>query len=130
MGGEINPMNKINKAILSLALLGGGTLASAQVSVGIHLGPPPPPRVLHVRPRMPGSGYAWVDGYWYPSGNKYKWRKGYWMRPPYAGARWVAPRYDRNYIQGYWEGDRGRRDYRGRDYHDRNDRDRRHHDRD
>ncbi len=34
---------------------------------------------------------------------------GYWTRPPYLGARWVAPRYERGeFLEGYWNGDRGR----------------------
>jgi len=52
---------------------------------------------------------------------------GYWTRLPYAGARWVAPRYEgQRYYTGYWEGDRGRVEHdhrwdrdRNRDYRDR-----------
>jgi hypothetical protein len=90
-----------------LMLLAGGTLF-AQVSIGISIGAPPPPRVIRVQPRSPGAGYFWVTGYWYPTGNHYKWHDGYWTRPAYEGARWVAPRYDgQRFFEGYWEGDRG-----------------------
>jgi hypothetical protein len=94
--------------LLATALLFCG-VAIAQVSFGIQIGPPPPPRVLAVRPVMPGPGYAWVDGYWYPVGNRYHWHEGYWTRPPYDGATWVAPYHDgHQFFSGHWEGNRGR----------------------
>jgi hypothetical protein len=105
------------------------TVAScaAQISVGITIGTPPPPRVLRVRPVSPGPDYAWVDGYWYPVGNHYKWHDGYWTRVPYPAARWVAPRYEGGrYFVGYWDGDRGRMEH---DHHWDRERDRRDHDR-
>lgn len=107
-----------------MLILAGGTLA-AQVSLGITIGAPPPPRVVRVRPRTPGPDYFWVDGYWYPVGGRYRWHDGYWTRPPYAGARWIAPHHDgRQFFGGYWEGERGRvehdhrwdRDKHGRDW--------------
>src|SRR5438477_12274782 len=121
--------------LLALVLL-AGTMLSGQISVGIRIGPPPPPRVVRVRPVSPGPEHVWIDGYWYPVGNRYRWHDGYWTRPAYPGARWVAPRHDgERYNNGYWEGERGRRDHdhrwdrdRDRDYRDRDrdrDRDRR-----
>src|ERR1019366_4545878 len=80
----------LKKAVLALALLGGSML-SAQVSIGIRIGPPPAPRVIRAHPVAPGPDYIWVDGYWYPVGGHYKWHEGYWSRPPYPGAVWVAP---------------------------------------
>ena len=122
--------------LLAVLLLLGGSAIHAQVSVGITIGAPPPPRVVRVRPAIPGPGYTWVDGYWYPVGRRYVWHDGYWTRPPYPGAVWVLPRHDgERFYEGYWEGDRGRfahehrwdhdrdRDFRDRD-HDR-DHDRR-----
>ena len=120
-------------------LLAGVSASAAQLSVGVRMGAPPPPRVVRVVPRSPGPGYVWVDGYWYPAGGHYRWHEGYWTRPPFPGARWVGPRHDGSqYYQGYWDGDRGRfehnhrwdrdrnRDYdRSRDYDRRDDRDRR-----
>jgi hypothetical protein len=83
--------------------------AYAQVSVGISIGAPPPPRVLAARPAAPGPEYSWVDGYWYPVGGHYRWHEGYWTRPPYAGAHWVVPRHDNGkWFEGYWEGEKGR----------------------
>jgi len=99
----------------------------AQVSVGISIGAPPPPRVLRVRPVSPGPDFYWVDGYWYPVGNHYKWHEGYWTRVPYGGARWVVPHYEGGrYFSGYWDGDRGRveHDHRWDRDHDRRDHDR------
>jgi WXXGXW repeat (2 copies) len=114
------------KRLLALLLLGGGCVFS-QVSIGIRIGPPPPPRVVRVLPRRPGPEFVWIEGYWYPAGNRYKWHNGYWTRPPYQRARWIGPRHDgERFFEGYWEGDGGRRDHdhrwdrdRNRDYRDR-----------
>jgi len=93
--------------LLALAVLAAG-LACAQISLGIHIGPPPAERAQRVQPRSPGAGYTWVAGYWYPVGSRYIWHAGYWTRPPYEGAHWVAPRHDgQQYFEGTWDGDRG-----------------------
>jgi hypothetical protein len=86
---------------------------------------------MRVRPVAPGPGYIWIDGYYYPVNGRYHWHEGYWTRPPYAGAAWIGPRYDRGqFFQGYWSGgDRDRydhdhrwdRDKRNRDYDRGND---------
>jgi hypothetical protein len=121
------------KKLLAILLLAGGSLFG-QVSIGIRIGPPPPPRVIRVRPLAPGPDFFWVDGYWYPAGGRYRWHAGYWTRPPYGGARWMAPRHDgERFYDGYWEGERGRFEHdhrwdrdRNRDWRDRDrDRDRR-----
>jgi hypothetical protein len=97
--------------LIALLIMAGGAL-SAQVSLGIRIGPPPAPRVLRVVPRSPGPDYVWLDGYWYAEGGRYRWHNGYWTRPPYPGARWIAPRHDgERFFAGYWEGDRGRFDH-------------------
>jgi hypothetical protein len=94
--------------IAALFLIGTSSFAG-QVSFGIRIGPPPPPRVVRAMPPSPGPGYVWVDGYWYPAGSHYKWHSGYWTRPPYEGARWIAPHHDGDrYHEGYWEGEHGR----------------------
>lgn len=93
--------------LLSLMLLAGGTIFG-QISIGIMIGPPPPPRVVYVRPAAPGPEFVWVEGYWYPSGKHYRWHDGYWSRPAYAGAYWIGPRYDGGrFYEGHWEGPRG-----------------------
>jgi hypothetical protein len=117
----------IGASLLIAVFLLCGTVR-AQVSIGIQIGAPPPPRVVAVVPPTPGPDFFWVEGYWYPVGRHYKWHGGYWTRPPYAGARWVAPRHDgERYFAGYWDGDRGRfeHDHRWDRDHDR-DRDRWH----
>jgi hypothetical protein len=91
--------------LLTLMLLGAGSMASAQIS--IRIGPPPRPRVMRVQPPRPGADFMWIDGYWYPVGQQYKWHNGYWTRPPYSGATWVAPRHEGGqFYNGYWNGDR------------------------
>jgi hypothetical protein len=115
-------MKSLGKAVVLLAFaLSWVPLAHAQVSVGIRIGAPPPPRVV-VAPVTPGPDFIWVDGYWYPVGNHYKWHAGYWTRAPYEGAYWVAPHYEGGlYFSGYWSGDRGRREH---DHHWDHDHDR------
>jgi YXWGXW repeat-containing protein len=120
----------MKKSLLTLTLLLGATAAFGQVSVGIRIGAPPPPRVVRVLPSRPGPEYVWVDGYWYPVGGRYRWHDGYWTRPPYAGARWVGPRHDGSqFYEGFWEGDRGRFEHDHRWDRDRRNRDWRDHDR-
>jgi hypothetical protein len=122
------------KKLLVMAALAAGTMFG-QVSLGIRIGAPPPPRVLRVRPRAPGADYTWIDGYWYANNGRYAWHQGYWTRPPYAGATWIAPRYEGGqFFTGYWNTPHGRveHDHRwdrdhGRDY-DRDHRDDHHDD--
>lgn len=111
------------KLLLVVGLLLGGAAAShAQVSIGIQIGAPPPPRVLAVIPPTPGPGFVWVEGYWYPVGRHYRWHAGYWTQPPYLGARWIPPHHDgERFFAGYWDGDRGRFEH---DHHWDRDRDR------
>ena len=95
--------------LLALLFLGFGTGVGAQFSIGIRIGAPPAPRVVSVQPPRPGSSYVWIQGYWYPVGGRYTWHTGYWTRPPYQGARWVAPRHDgQQFYVGYWDGAHGR----------------------
>jgi hypothetical protein len=98
-------MRKVFETVAVCAvLLGSASAAAAQVSVGIHVGPPPAPRAYRV-PAQPGPGYVWVEGYQYPQGSHYKWHDGYWTRPPYEGAYWAAPyHYGGQYYGGRWEG--------------------------
>jgi hypothetical protein len=103
--------NFVRAALVAAFVLVSGSIAQAQtsVSIGVHIGPPPPPRVVHVVEVAPEPDYVWIDGYWHPVGHRYVWHEGYWTRPPYAGARWISARYERQmYFEGYWEGSRGR----------------------
>ncbi|MEP7353260.1 MAG: YXWGXW repeat-containing protein [Acidobacteriota bacterium] len=111
------------KKFIITAILAAGC-AFGQISIGVQIGRPPVPRVVRVQPRSPGQGYVLIQGYWYPNGRKYKWHDGYWTRPPYEGARWVEPRHDgQRFFDGYWEGDRGRKDHDHKWDRDRNNRD-------
>ena len=78
---------------VSALLLVPASTASAQISFGFRIGPPPAPRAYRV-PRRPGPDYTWIEGYWYPQGSRYTWHNGYWTRPPYEGAYWLDPYYD------------------------------------
>ena len=110
--------------LLTALLLASGSLLTAQVSVGVRIGPPPSPRVMRIQPRQPGPDYIFVQGYWYPQGNHYRWHEGYWTRAPFAGARWVEPRHDSGmYYQGYWDDNSRRFDHDHRWDRDRNNRD-------
>src|SRR5216684_7516932 len=89
----------MRSTLIAAVLLLGTYGASAQIGVGIRIGPPPPPRVVVEPPPSPGPDFIWVDGYW--------------TRAPYAGARWIGPRHKGGlYFNGYWEGDRGRFEHR------------------
>ena len=112
------------KKLLFTLLLGASAIMNAQVSVGIRIGAPPPPRVLRVRPVAPGAGFVWVDGYHFVEGGRYRWHDGYWTRPPFEGATWIGPRHDGSqFYAGYWDGPRGRFDHDHRWDRDRRVRD-------
>src|SRR5258708_6354770 len=114
----------MKEKLLAVALLVAGSVFGADVSVGIRIGPPPPPRVVRVQPPIPGPGYVWVEGYWYPAGNRYRWHEGYWTRPPYEGSAWIGPRHEQGlFFNGYWEGPRGRSEHDHRWDRDRDRRD-------
>ncbi len=100
----IGVMRKLLQTIaISALFLIPASAAHAQVSFGIQIGDPPPPRAYRVPPR-PGPEYVWVEGYQYPQNGHYAWHNGYWTRPPYAGAYWVSPYYSSgHYYAGRWE---------------------------
>jgi len=91
------------KLFACLLLAGSSMFAAPRVVVGVGLGAPPPIVASAYIPPSPGPGYAFVGGYWVPAGPHYAWHAGYWARPPYVGARWIAPRYyGHRYYRGYW----------------------------
>jgi hypothetical protein len=82
--------------------------SSAGVVVGLNVGIAPPVAPVEVVAPCPGPGYAWVAGHWgwYP-GVGYRWARGVWVRPPFAHAAWIGPRYvagphGRVFYRGYW----------------------------
>jgi hypothetical protein len=95
------------KLLLTAALIGAVSLsAHAGIRFGFSVGLPlppvpvvvvaPPAPVVVATPPCPGTGYAWVPGYW--SGRV--WTAGFWRAPvhvyahpyyyghPYGGHRW------------------------------------------
>ena len=113
------------KLKLLFILFSACTFLPAQVSVGIRIGAPPSPRIERNNIRRPGPDFIWIDGYWYPDRGRYKWHNGYWTRPPFAGARWVPGRYERDsFYDGYWQSDTDRFDHNHRWDRDRDRRDR------
>ena len=77
------------KLIASLLLAGSSLFAGSRFSFSVGIGgpayyAPPPPAYYYERPRCPGPGYTWVEGYWYFSGNNHRlWSPGYWAAPRY-----------------------------------------------
>lgn len=109
---DFSQRNTFFRATLIVIALLFAVPVFAQVSIGIRIGPPPAPRVVAFRPASPGPDFIWVEGYWSPVGSHYQWHDGYWSRPPYLGARWVAPRHDgERFFEGYWDGEHGRVDH-------------------
>jgi hypothetical protein len=109
------------KSKLLVLVLFASAALFGQVSLGVRIGPPPPPRVM-VQGVSPGPGYSYVGGYWYPVSGHYRWHQAYWTRPPYEGAVWVGPNHDGTmYYNGHWEGAHGRveHDHRWDRNHDR-----------
>ena len=102
--------------ILLLVATASALSAGPRVFFGVGVGYPnygyaaypyggyyPPAAPVSAYVAYPGPGYAWVGGYWHPYGARYAWRPGAWVRPPFAGAAWVGPRYyGGRYVRGYW----------------------------
>ncbi len=86
----------MKKTVAMMMVLAGGLLAAPRITVGIGFGAPAP--VAVVQPVCPGPGYAWVNGYYAPTG---AWVAGYWappavvrVAPRYERARLIAPRFE------------------------------------
>jgi hypothetical protein len=80
----------------------------SQGQINVIIGSSPPPVRYESRPQMPGPGFVWIDGYWGVNGNRYVWVPGHWNQPPYPGAYWSHPHYDRyqdgwHYHEGHWD---------------------------
>src|SRR5262249_28215726 len=99
----IQGMRKLLPTIAFTTFVIAASAASAQVSVGVRIGEPPPPRTYHV-PARPSANHQWVEGYWEPQGSKYRWHDGHWARPPHQGDYWQQPYYSNGrYYRGAWE---------------------------
>ena len=106
-------------AIGAVILLATSAHAASHVFVRIDVGPPapvyvpappppPPPVVVYAPPPVP-YGYVWRPGYYVWTGYGYRLVPGAWVRPPYAHAVWVAPRWEKHrhghggqWVDGYW----------------------------
>jgi hypothetical protein len=97
-------MRKLLPTFWVMVLLAAGATVSAQVSIGVQIGAPPPPRAYKVPPQT-NPDHEWVEGYWEPHGSKYQWRNGHWAQPPRRGAYWEQPYYSNGrYYKGSWQG--------------------------
>ncbi len=66
------------------------------VSIGVDIGPPPPPRVEYVPVAVPG--HVWAPGYWASNGHRHVWYPGAWTR--------ARPGY--SHVAGHWKQRGGR----------------------
>lgn len=68
---------------------------------------PPAPQAPQAIPAQPSTSHVWIDGYWTWRNSRYEWMAGHWEVPPFAGARWVAPRSESQsgairFYEGHW----------------------------
>ena len=87
--------------------VGIGVPAAVPVAPVAVPAPVPAPAVVAPVPAPAPYGYVWVASYYAWNGYAYTVVPGAWVRPPYAGAVWVAPRYVSGphgayYARGYW----------------------------
>ena len=75
------------------------------VSDEVVVAGPPPVEIVETQTISPGVGFVWIGGYHAWVGGRWVWTAGRWDRPPRAGVRWYAPRYDGRrhvWVRGYW----------------------------
>ena len=87
-------MKKLIKIlVLTSALLITIPGYSQRVGLGlsVQIGPPQPLQEIIIERPYPEA--VWVPGYYVydPGIANYVWVTGRWQRPPYYGARWIAP---------------------------------------
>jgi hypothetical protein len=66
------------------------------VSIGVDIGPPPPPVIEYVPVAVPG--HVWAPGYWASNGHRHVWNGGRWER--------ARPGY--SHVAGHWQQHGGR----------------------
>jgi hypothetical protein len=81
------------------------SIGAASAEVIVQVAPPAP--LVEVRGVGPSPNHVWIAGYHRWDGGAYRWEAGRWALPPRAGARWVAPRWDRRgrgwgFREGRW----------------------------
>src|SRR5262249_53911556 len=79
----------------------------APVPVPVYAPPPPPPAPVVVAAAPAPYGYVLRPAHYVWTGYGYRIVPAAWVRPPYAGAVWVAPRYAAGprggaCVGGYW----------------------------
>src|SRR6185312_11807565 len=85
-------------AVGTVVLLAGSARADTRVFVQIGAPAPvyvpaPPPAPVYVAARPAPYGYVWRPAHYVWTGYGYRMIPAAYVRPPYAGAVWVAPRY-------------------------------------
>jgi hypothetical protein len=96
--------------MLALLALGGSAgwppSATAQVSVDVIIGAPPPPVRYEVVP-PPQPGYIWAPGYWFWNGHQHVWYEGHWEGERadghYIAAGWVETPRGWRFVPAHWE---------------------------
>lgn len=83
--------------------------ATAQVSIGISVGFPPPELPVYAQPICPAEGYVWTPGYWAWDGEDedYYWVPGTWVLAPEVGFLWTPAYWAWGgsafvFYEGYW----------------------------
>ncbi len=87
----------INTAALVVACLplAAGCVVRAYGPAGeVEVGGPPPPPQDEAVTIAPAPGLIWIGGAWVWGPGGWYWGAGHWERPPFAGARWLAPHYE------------------------------------
>lgn len=91
------------------AVIGSGAVSTSNGTIVVTQAPPAPPQdVVVTRPSRPSSDHVWIEGHWTIRNGRYEWIPGGWERPPYSGARWIAPRWERRsdgtyiFYEAYW----------------------------
>ena len=100
-------------AMGTIVLLAANAHAATRVFVQIgapvpvYAPAPPPPAPVVVAARPAPYGFVWRPAHYVWTGYGYRMVRATWVRPPYAGAVWVAPRYVASprgsmWVGGYW----------------------------
>jgi hypothetical protein len=79
----------------------------ARAAVHVYVGAAPPPVVVEVRPRVPGTGYVWIGGFHRWDGRAYVWVPGRWALPPKHRTVWVPGHWKTHprgwyWVEGHW----------------------------
>jgi hypothetical protein len=94
-------MSRFKFAVFLAPLLMVASLASADVRVYVHNGPPR--AVVEHRPARPDRASVWVAGFHRWDGGSYQWVPGHWEAAPRRGAQWRVGNWRRDRQRGwYW----------------------------